>query len=93
MTSREEKGMSVWPSSSLDVSQTDPHRAEPSLRTSRFIIDPARGVSRDPANGQRTDPNTLDNAICNGHPRDAGGEDLSRRYYERELRSVSFPGK
>jgi hypothetical protein len=31
-------------------------------------------------------------AICNGHPRDAGGEDLSRRYYERELRSLSFPG-
>ncbi len=27
-------------------------------------------------------------AICNGHPRDAGGEDLSRRYYERELRSL-----
>jgi hypothetical protein len=31
-------------------------------------------------------------AICNGHPRDAGGEDLSRRYYERALRSLSFPG-
>ena len=31
-------------------------------------------------------------AICNGHPRDAGGEDLSRRYYQRELRSLSFPG-
>ena len=28
-------------------------------------------------------------AICNGHPRDAGGEDLSRRYYARELRSLS----
>ena len=28
-------------------------------------------------------------AICNGHPRDAGGEDLARRYYERELRSLS----
>ncbi len=41
MTSRDEKRMSVWPSSSPDVSQTDPHRAEPSLRTSRFIIDPA----------------------------------------------------
>ncbi len=27
-------------------------------------------------------------AVCNGHPRDAGGEDLSRRYYERELRSL-----
>jgi len=28
-------------------------------------------------------------AICNGHPRDAGGEELSRRYYQRELRSLS----
>ena len=28
-------------------------------------------------------------AICNGHPSDAGGADLSRRYYERELRSLS----
>jgi hypothetical protein len=26
-------------------------------------------------------------AICNGHPRDAGGEDLSRRYCQRELRN------
>lgn len=32
-------------------------------------------------------------AICKGHPRDAGGEDLSRRYYEREQRSLSFPRK
>ena len=31
-------------------------------------------------------------AICNGHPSDAGGQDLSRRYYQRELRSLSFPG-
>jgi hypothetical protein len=31
-------------------------------------------------------------AICNGHPRDAWGADLSRRYYQRELRSLSFPG-
>jgi hypothetical protein len=31
-------------------------------------------------------------AICNGHPRDVGSEDLSRRYYQRELRSLSFPG-
>jgi hypothetical protein len=31
-------------------------------------------------------------AICNGHPRDAGGQDLSRRYYQRKLRSLSFPG-
>jgi hypothetical protein len=30
-------------------------------------------------------------AICNSHPRD-GGEDLSRHYYQRELRSLSFPG-
>ena len=32
-------------------------------------------------------------AICNGHPGDVGGEDLSRRYYQRELRSLPFPGK
>jgi hypothetical protein len=31
-------------------------------------------------------------AICNGHPRDTRGEDLARRYYQRELRSLSFPG-
>jgi hypothetical protein len=28
-------------------------------------------------------------AICNDHPPDAHGEDLARRYYERELRSLS----
>jgi hypothetical protein len=28
-------------------------------------------------------------AICNGHPRDTAGEDLARRYYQRELRSLS----
>ena len=28
-------------------------------------------------------------AICNGHPDDAWGEELSRRYYARELRSLS----
>jgi hypothetical protein len=28
-------------------------------------------------------------AICNGHPRDARGEDLARRYYQHELRSLS----
>jgi len=31
-------------------------------------------------------------AICNGHPPGAH-VDLTRRYYERELRSLSFPGK
>jgi hypothetical protein len=31
-------------------------------------------------------------AICNGHPSDARGDDLARRYYERELRSLSFSG-
>jgi hypothetical protein len=29
----------------------------------------------------------------NDHPRDPGGADLARRYYERRLRSLSFPGK
>jgi hypothetical protein len=28
-------------------------------------------------------------AICNGHPGDPGGEELARRYYARELRSLS----
>jgi hypothetical protein len=28
-------------------------------------------------------------AICNDHPLDARGQDLARRYYERELRSLS----
>jgi hypothetical protein len=32
-------------------------------------------------------------ALANGHPRDPGGMELSRRYYERRLRSLSFPGK
>jgi hypothetical protein len=31
--------------------------------------------------------------ICNGHPHDTHGEELARRYYERELRSLSFPGR
>ena len=31
-------------------------------------------------------------AICNGHPYDAAGEEVSRRYYARELRPLSFPG-
>jgi hypothetical protein len=29
--------------------------------------------------------------ICNDHPRDTQGEELARRYYGRELRSLSFP--
>jgi len=28
-------------------------------------------------------------AICNGHPHDAAGAEVSRRYYARELRSLS----
>lgn len=28
----------------------------------------------------------------NDHPRDAGGADLACRYYQRRLRSLSFPG-
>jgi len=31
-------------------------------------------------------------AICDGHSGNAHGEELSRRYYQRELRSLSFPG-
>jgi hypothetical protein len=44
-------------------------------------------------NGQRTALSTPNNGICNGHSRDAHGADLARRYYERELRSLSFPGR
>jgi hypothetical protein len=43
--------------------------------------------------GQRTALSTPNNAIFNGHPRDAVGEELSRRYYARELRSLSFTGR
>ncbi len=43
-------------------------------------------------NGQRTAPSDPNNAICNGHPPGAH-VDLTRRYYERKLRSLSFPGK
>lgn len=32
-------------------------------------------------------------AICNDHPADEHGQDLARRYYQRQLRSLSFPGK
>jgi hypothetical protein len=32
-------------------------------------------------------------ALANGHPRDPGGMELSRRYYERRLRSGQFPGR
>jgi hypothetical protein len=32
-------------------------------------------------------------ALANGHPRDAGTARLSRLYYQRRLRSLSFPGK
>jgi hypothetical protein len=42
--------------------------------------------------GQRTALSTPNNAICNGHPPGTHA-DLTRRYYERELRSLSFPGK
>ncbi len=31
-------------------------------------------------------------AICNDHPGDARGTELTRRYYQRGLRSLSFPG-
>jgi hypothetical protein len=32
-------------------------------------------------------------AICNGHPHGPEGEELARCYYQRELRSLSFPGR
>ena len=39
--------------------------------------------------GQRTALSIPNNAICNGHPSDAAGEDLASHYYARELRSLS----
>jgi hypothetical protein len=48
-------------------------------------------ASRPPESGQRTTLSTLNNALANGHPRDPGSAKLSRRYYERRLRSLSFP--
>jgi hypothetical protein len=56
---------------------------DPVVRVFTYQADPA---GRDPEQIEEAV------AICNGHPSDAGGADLSRRYYERELRSLSFPG-
>jgi hypothetical protein len=44
---------------------------------------------------QRTDSGQISTLRIthNGHPRGACGGDLARRYYQRELRPVSFPRK
>jgi hypothetical protein len=60
------------------------HPGDPVVRVFTYQADPA---GRDP---EQIAEEAF--AICNGHPSDAGGADLSRRYYERELRSLSFPG-
>jgi hypothetical protein len=44
-------------------------------------------------NGQRTAPSDPNNDTFNDHPRDPDGADLACAYYERRLRSLSFPGK
>ena len=61
------------------------HPGDPVVRVFTYQADPA---GRDPEQIAE-EPY----AICNGHPSDADGADLSCRYYERELRSLSFPGK
>jgi hypothetical protein len=57
------------------------HPGDPAVRVFTYQADPAG----------RTPEQIAEEAfaICNGHPHDAHGEDLARRYYERELRSLS----
>jgi hypothetical protein len=57
------------------------HPGDPMVRVFTYQADPAG----------RTPEQIAEEAfaICNGHPADAAGEDLARRYYERELRSLS----
>jgi hypothetical protein len=54
---------------------------DPVVRVFTYQADPA---GRDP---ERIAEEAF--AICNGHPSNADGADLSRRYYGRELRSLS----
>ena len=61
------------------------HPGDPAVRVFTYQADPAGRAPEQIAEEAF--------AICNGHPADAAGEDLARRYYERELRSLSFPGK
>jgi hypothetical protein len=60
------------------------HPGDPAVRVFTYQADPAG----------RTPEQIAEEAfaICNGHPHDAHGEDLTRRYCQRELRSLSFPG-
>jgi hypothetical protein len=60
------------------------HPGDPAVRVFTYQADPAGRPPEQIAEEAF--------AICNGHPADAAGEDLARRYYERELRSLSFPG-
>jgi hypothetical protein len=56
------------------------HPDDPAVRVFTYQADPAG----------RTPEQIAEEAFasCNGHPHDAHGEDLARRYYERELRRV-----
>jgi hypothetical protein len=60
------------------------HPGDPMVRVFTYQADPA-GLSPEEIAEEAF-------AIGNGHPSDARGEELSRRYYARELRSLSFPG-
>ena len=57
---------------------------DPVVRVFAYQADPAGRAPEDIAEGAF--------GICNGQPRDAHGEDLARRYYQRELRPLQFPG-
>jgi 2-keto-4-pentenoate hydratase len=54
---------------------------DPAARVFTYQADPARRTPEEIAEEAF--------AIRNGHPRDAHGADLARRYYERGLRSLS----
>jgi hypothetical protein len=97
----------AWPGGSAEQGTGHDHRhylaqhrhrrAGPAHRhAGRLPARPSHGPRlRLPGQPRRAAPEAIAEeafAICNGHPHDAAGEDLSRRYYARGLRSLSFPG-
>lgn len=60
-------------------------------RTSRVTA--PMGSASAGESGQRTALSTPNNAICNGRPYDAAGEDLSRRYYAPRTAVAVVPRK
>jgi len=74
----------------------DGHGRHPAMRRGYQDCDPMVAVfayQADP--GERSPEEVADEAydIFNGHPRDTRGIELARQYYQRRLRSLSFPGK